>query len=31
MGLFDKFKKSKVNKQSNRLSFDRMEYHFEGR
>ena len=29
MGLFDKFKKSKVNKQMNKPSFDRMEYHFD--
>lgn len=29
MGLFDKFRKSKVNKQMNRPSFDRMEYHFD--
>ena len=29
MGLFDRFKKSKANKQMERLSFDRMEYHFD--
>lgn len=29
MGLFDKFKRSKVNKQMNRPSFDRMEYYFD--
>ena len=29
MGLFDKFKKSKANKQMDRFSFDRMEYHFD--